>query len=76
MKWTVAILSLLSAFSPSLALAWGEDGHSIVADIAQHRLTAGAQSAVQLLLKSEYPPSLGGAFSDRRSRAKPGGCEI
>jgi len=37
------------------ALAWGQEGHSIVAEIAQRRLTAETLAIVERLLKSELP---------------------
>ena len=51
-----------SLLTPVTAFAWGEDGHSIVAELAQHRLSANAAKAIQTLLKSEYPASAQPAY--------------
>jgi hypothetical protein len=37
------------------ALAWGQEGHSIVAEIAQRRLDANTREKIQALLKDEAP---------------------
>jgi hypothetical protein len=43
------------------ALAWGQEGHSIVAEIAQRRLSKAALREVNALLASELPDDLKGA---------------
>jgi hypothetical protein len=63
MKTVIAIVAAASIFVPTAALSWGEDGHSIVAEIAQHRLTPEAEAAVQALLKSEYRQNFKGRLS-------------
>lgn len=46
-----AAVALLLAFLPvDQAAAWGADGHSIVAEIAERRLTAGVRAKVEELL--------------------------
>jgi hypothetical protein len=44
-----ALLSLIVA-APVQALAWGQEGHSIIAEVAQHRLSPGAAAEVARLL--------------------------
>jgi hypothetical protein len=39
-------------FSPVQALAWGQEGHSIIAEVAQRRLKPPASDRVQALLKN------------------------
>lgn len=45
-------LSLILALSSSNAWAWGEEGHSIVAEIAQRRLSQNAAQAITKILQS------------------------
>src|SRR5262245_33597645 len=45
----------LGAWTPERAHAWGQEGHSIVADIAQRRLDTGTLEKIKALLKSEAP---------------------
>ncbi len=45
---TMTVFVLLS--STAAAYAWGEEGHSIVAEVAEHRLSPAAQSEVSVLL--------------------------
>ena len=71
MRIVVVLVSWLCAFVPAQALAWGQEGHSIIAEIAQRRLTPEAADAVQLLLGKGH--SLAGVSSwadDVRSRRK------
>ena len=49
----LAITTILLLLSPSLALAWGKDGHRVVARIAEKHLTAKAKQAVQQILGGE-----------------------
>ena len=49
LAWTVA-----GAFAEQ-AWAWGQEGHSIVAEIAQRRLDAGTLEKIKALLKDETP---------------------
>jgi hypothetical protein len=50
MRIAAAILAWLTAFVPVQALAWGQEGHSVIGEIAQRRLSSEAAAAVQLLL--------------------------
>jgi hypothetical protein len=63
MKAYVLTAGLLAGLLPGAALAWGPEGHSIVAEIAQRRLTPEAAKQVQDLLRSEYPAGLTGYYS-------------
>jgi hypothetical protein len=49
LAWTVACMSAEQAW------AWGQEGHSIVAEIAQRRLDAGTLEKIKTLLKDEAP---------------------
>ncbi len=51
---------LFGTLLPALALAWGPNGHRIVADIAQARLDPAARAQVALLLAGEPDQSLAG----------------
>ncbi len=51
MKWVMTVV-LVSTLVKS-ALAWGPQGHMIVAEIAEHRLSARARSATKLLLQNQ-----------------------
>ncbi len=44
---------LLFANGTTQVLAWGEEGHSIVAEIAQRRLSPGASDAIVKILKTD-----------------------
>lgn len=56
-RWVPILFGLLA---PTLALAWGPQGHRIVAQIAQDGLDARAQAAVAGLLAGERNPTLAG----------------
>ncbi|HEY0334612.1 MAG TPA: S1/P1 nuclease [Stenotrophomonas sp.] len=56
------LLSLALAHSP-LALAWGGQGHRLVARIADTELTPQARAGVDLLLAGEPDPTLSGVAS-------------
>jgi hypothetical protein len=47
---TIATIALAFALSTSAALAWGDDGHKVVALIAEHYLTPKAKAQVNSLL--------------------------
>jgi S1/P1 Nuclease len=44
------VRAFLALFIPSCVLAWGGDGHQIIALIAENRLTPAAQAAIHELL--------------------------
>ncbi|MBY3233391.1 S1/P1 nuclease [Rhizobium laguerreae] len=48
------MLACVLALLPAQAMAWGDGGHSIVAEIAEHRLNPHSIEVAQKLLKSEY----------------------
>lgn len=57
------------AISTSAAFAWGADGHAIVGEVAQRRLTPAATARVGELLRSEGSlASIGNWADDERSR--------
>jgi hypothetical protein len=49
----LAILAL--ALPCEKAFAWGQEGHSIVAELAEHRLDQPTLEKIRLLLKTEIP---------------------
>jgi len=54
MKPAIAILSLsLLAALPQKAAAWGDEGHQVVALIAEHYLTPAAKRQVDALLAAD-----------------------
>jgi hypothetical protein len=67
MKWIACLGFLLAASEP--ALAWGPEGHSIIAEIAQRRLSKEASDAISKLLNPDGTmaaftlPSLGSVAS-------------
>ncbi len=66
-KLRLATVTLL--LTPSLAFAWGADGHRIVADIASHYLTDEAKAAVKDLL-GEQTMADASVWADPRSRLR------
>lgn len=60
---TSLISALAAVLTPALEFAWGEDGHSNVAEIAQHRLSPAGASTAEALLRGEYPPDMPGTVS-------------
>jgi hypothetical protein len=63
------ILMLLAA--PGLVHAWGSDGHSIVAEIAQRRLDAGARAQVEALLGPGHSLASESTWADDVREARP-----
>lgn len=53
-----AVAALVGLASPQSALAWGEEGHAIIAQIAQDHLTPAAQARVAALLKFDGATNL------------------
>lgn len=60
-KFGVAALLLLAPLQQ--AFPWGQEGHSIVAEIAQRRLTESTQQKVNALLAGEFPNLKGAHIS-------------
>ena len=58
--WLAALLALLSA---GPALPWGQEGHSIVAEIAQRRVSPQVNNKINALLGSELPALKSAQFS-------------
>jgi hypothetical protein len=48
-----AFLSAVAALTPGNALAWGDEGHKIVALIAYHHLAPGVQAEVDQMLSAD-----------------------
>ena len=44
------LAAVILSITPTLCLAWGADGHRVVAEIASHYLTPEAEEAVKFLL--------------------------
>ena len=74
----VAVLTVVASIglSAQRALAWGPDGHRIVADIAESRLSMQAKTAIAQLLSDSPDPSLASianwADSIRKDREETG----
>ncbi len=49
MTTRIRVSAVVGLLAPTLCLAWGEDGHRIVGEIASHYLTPEAEAAVRLL---------------------------
>ena len=60
----LALAMLVLTLGASNALAWGPDGHSIVAEIAQRRLDANATAQVQRLLGNGHSLASEGSWAD------------
>jgi hypothetical protein len=52
---TLALAAVIICAFVGQALAWGEEGHAIVAEIAQRRLNDTARAAVSTILKNSSP---------------------
>ncbi len=63
------IVSLLGALAPVPALAWGDEGHRIVARIAEPLLTPAARSAVDALLAADTDTLTAPDFASRATWA-------
>jgi hypothetical protein len=50
MRILIALMAWMTACLPSQALAWGQEGHSVIAEIGQRRLSPKATAAVQSLI--------------------------
>lgn len=56
---------------PSLAWAWGQEGHSIIAEIAQRRLTPDSTAEVQRLLGSNHSLASVASWADDERDVRP-----
>ena len=52
---TIGLVCLIAMNLPTQVLAWGQEGHSIVAEIAQRRLNVVSLAKIQALLAVEAP---------------------
>lgn len=66
-KMKLAAVTLL--LTPSVCLAWGEDGHRIVGDIANQYLSPCAEEAVKFLL-GDQTLAEASVWADPRSRLR------
>jgi hypothetical protein len=66
-----APLTCAMAFLAGNVLAWGPDGHAIVAEIAQRRLAAGARSEVERLLGAGHSLASEGSWGDEARVDRP-----
>ncbi|TGT58917.1 S1/P1 nuclease, partial [Mesorhizobium sp. M2E.F.Ca.ET.166.01.1.1] len=65
MTWKAAAVSWTATIWVSLAtcgqaLAWGQEGHAVIAEIAQHRLSQSAHDKIEQLLRAHLklkPPA-------------------
>jgi hypothetical protein len=53
---TLALMFTANIAQPRAALAWGDDGHKVVALIAQHYLTPAAKKQVGAMLAADTDP--------------------
>jgi hypothetical protein len=65
------MLSFLLA-STGAAFAWGQEGHSIVAEIAQRRLSPTAAAEVERLLGKGHSLASVASWADDQRAARPG----
>jgi S1/P1 Nuclease len=63
---SIALAAALTCAFVGQCLAWGQEGHSIVAEIAQQRLSAPAAQMVQKLLKGRSLASVASWADDER----------
>ena len=53
---TILVVLILSLIAPQQALAWGDDGHKVVALIAEHYLTPDVRRTVTSMLAADTDP--------------------
>jgi hypothetical protein len=68
---TAILAAILSCALSGPALAWGQEGHSIVAEIAQHRLTPEAAAMVEQLLGKGHSLAAIASWADDTRDARP-----
>jgi hypothetical protein len=68
---TAILAAILSCALSGPALAWGQEGHSIVAEIAQHRLTPEAAGMVEQLLGKGHSLAAIASWADDTRDARP-----
>lgn len=66
-----AVIATVSCLSNSQAFAWGQEGHSVVAEIAQRRLTPAAADAVARLLGQGHSLTAIASWADDVRDARP-----
>lgn len=68
---TIASSCVFVALSCGAALGWGQEGHSIVAEVAQHRLTPEAATEVARLLGANHSLASVGSWADDERDVRP-----
>jgi S1/P1 Nuclease len=68
---TAILAAILSCALSGQALAWGQEGHSIIAEIAQHRLTPEAAAMVEQLLGKGHSLAAIASWADDTRDARP-----
>jgi hypothetical protein len=72
MKWKTFVFRAALACAPlQQALAWGVEGHSIIAEIAQHRLSANTMRTIKMLLGGEVSLASISAWADDVVKLRP-----
>ncbi|WP_316186559.1 MULTISPECIES: S1/P1 nuclease [unclassified Bradyrhizobium] len=71
MRSTVSSSLIFLVTSCSAALGWGQEGHSIVAEVAQRRLTPAASAAVARLLGDNHSLASIGSWADDERDSRP-----
>ncbi len=72
MRFRLPLLALLVwTASFELALAWGQEGHSVVAEIAQRRLSPAAAAAVEAILGKGHSLASVSSWADDQRTAHP-----
>jgi len=66
------LVAAVAALTPAPTLAWGPDGHAIVAEIAERRLGAAAREQVRLLLGAGHSLASESTWADDVRQARPG----
>jgi hypothetical protein len=68
---TIAASCVFIGLSCGAALGWGQEGHSIVAEVAQHRLTPEAAAEVARLLGANHSLASVGSWADDERDVRP-----
>ncbi|SHK37040.1 S1/P1 Nuclease [Bradyrhizobium lablabi] len=68
---TAILAAVLSCALSGQALAWGQEGHSIIAEIAQHRLSPEAATMVEQLLGKGHSLAAIASWADDARDARP-----
>jgi len=69
---SLALSAILAVAFGGQALAWGQEGHSIIAEIAQRRLSPEAARGVELLLGRGHSLASVASWADDIRDVRPG----